>query len=154
MHTDNTWSSRTCVIKEYQYYTISLSKYHGRCQYHISVTIGSKAVQKKRSRPEKNHSKKVKIGQKRSNGNKTVKTVVVLGWSTMVFGRFTMVLGRSTMVLMRSTMVLGMFTMVLTISAMMLGRSTMVLGRPTAVLGRSTMVLGRVTMVLGRLPLC
>ena len=60
-HTGNTWPSRTCVIKEYQYYTISLSKYQRCCQYHKSMSIWSKTVQ---------------TGQKTvKNGNKTEETV-------------------------------------------------------------------------------
>ena len=39
LHTGNTRSSRTCVIKEYQYYTMSLNQYHGSCQYHESMSI-------------------------------------------------------------------------------------------------------------------
>ena len=45
-HTGNTRPSRMCVIKEYQYYTISLSRYHGWCQYHKSMSIGSKTIKK------------------------------------------------------------------------------------------------------------
>ena len=38
-HTGNTRPSRTCVIQEYRYYTMSLSQYHGCCQYHKSMSI-------------------------------------------------------------------------------------------------------------------
>ena len=51
-HTGNTWPSRTCVIKEYQFYTMSLSHYHesislqrvfvntmSLCLYHESMSI-------------------------------------------------------------------------------------------------------------------
>ena len=41
-HTGNTRPSCTCVIQEYQFYTISLSKYHGCCQYHKSMSIRDK----------------------------------------------------------------------------------------------------------------
>ena len=37
-HTGNTRPSRTCVIQEYQFYTMSLSQYHGCCQYHESLS--------------------------------------------------------------------------------------------------------------------
>ena len=93
-HTGNTRPSRTCVIKEYRYYTICLSKYHGLCQYHRSMSIGSKMVFFKRSRKvkngqygqkwsiwskpdKKNCQKMVKNGQKRSK--------TVTKWSTMVY---------------------------------------------------------------------
>jgi hypothetical protein len=38
-HTVNTRPSRSCVIQEYRYYTMSLSQYHGCCQYHKSMSI-------------------------------------------------------------------------------------------------------------------
>ena len=38
-HTGNTRPSCTCVIQEYRYYTMSLSQYHGCCQYHKSMSI-------------------------------------------------------------------------------------------------------------------
>ena len=92
-HMGNTWPSHMCVIKEYRYFTISLNKYHGWCQYHKSISILSKPVKKngqersrtvytvkKRSiwsKPDKNWLTKVKSGRKRSqmvkNGNKMVK---------------------------------------------------------------------------------
>ena len=53
-YTGNTWPSRMPVIKEYQYYTISLSKCHWWCQYHKSMSIGSKTVNKKKARQVKN----------------------------------------------------------------------------------------------------
>ena len=89
-HTGNTRPFRTCVIKEYRYFTISLRKYHGWCQYHKSMSIGSNKRSKKgqeRSRTVntvKNGQygpKQTKTGPKRS---KTVKTDMVLGRSTMV----------------------------------------------------------------------
>ena len=78
----NTRSSYMCVIKEYRYHTISLSKYHGWCQYHKSVSIGSKRFFFKRSRKVKNGqyckklliwSKPVPNWSKRSKRSKTVK---------------------------------------------------------------------------------
>ena len=39
LHTGNTRPSRTCVINEYRYYTMSLGQYHGCCQYHKSMSI-------------------------------------------------------------------------------------------------------------------
>ena len=38
-HTGNTRPSRKCVIQKYRYYTMSLSQYHGCCQYHKSMSI-------------------------------------------------------------------------------------------------------------------
>ena len=42
-HTGNTLPSRTCVIQEYRYYTMthgmSISQYHGCYQYHESMYI-------------------------------------------------------------------------------------------------------------------
>ena len=35
----NTWPSCTCVITDYQYYTMSLSQYHWCCQHHDSMFI-------------------------------------------------------------------------------------------------------------------
>ena len=35
----NTRPSRRCVIQKYQYYTMSLSQYHGCCQYHKFMSI-------------------------------------------------------------------------------------------------------------------
>ena len=61
----NTWPSRMCVIKEYQYYTISQSKCHRWCQYHKSMSIGSKTVNKQ----------KIKIGQEWSIQSKMVNMV-------------------------------------------------------------------------------
>ena len=61
----NTWPSRTCVINEYQYFTMSLSKNHGWCQYHNSMSIWSKTVKKT----------KVKKGQERSIQSKTINMV-------------------------------------------------------------------------------
>ena len=52
-HTGNTRPSCLCVIKEYRYYTISLSKYHEWCQYHKCMYLGSKRFFKK-SRKVKN----------------------------------------------------------------------------------------------------
>jgi hypothetical protein len=53
-----------CVVKEYRYYTISLSKYHGWCQYHKShVKKGQTS------------SIKVKNGQEWSIRSKTVNMV-------------------------------------------------------------------------------
>ena len=100
-HTGNTRPSCTCVIKEYRYYGISLIKYHGWCQYHKSMSIGSKTVFKKGqqrsstvnmvkkrsiwSTTDKNRSiwsKPDETGQKRSkmvkNGQKRSKTVTKL----------------------------------------------------------------------------
>ena len=37
-HTGTTRPSRTCVIQEYRFYTMSLSQYHGCCQYHESLS--------------------------------------------------------------------------------------------------------------------
>ena len=45
-HTGNTRPSRTWVIKEYRYYTISLIKYYGWCQYHKPMSIGSNTLKK------------------------------------------------------------------------------------------------------------
>ena len=39
LYTDNTQPSHTCVMKEYIYYIMSLSQYHGCCQYHESIYI-------------------------------------------------------------------------------------------------------------------
>ena len=38
-HMGNTRPSRTCVTQEYWFYTMSLSQYHGWCQYHESIAI-------------------------------------------------------------------------------------------------------------------
>ena len=38
-HAGNTRPSHTCVIQEYRYYTMSLSQYHGCCQYNESISI-------------------------------------------------------------------------------------------------------------------
>ena len=38
-YTGNTWPSRTCVIQDYRFYTMSLSQYHGCCQYRESISI-------------------------------------------------------------------------------------------------------------------
>ena len=38
-HTGNIWPSCTCVIQDYRFYTMSLSQYHGCCQYHDSLSI-------------------------------------------------------------------------------------------------------------------
>ena len=38
-HMGNSWSSRMCVILEYRYDNMNLSQYHGRCQYHNSMSI-------------------------------------------------------------------------------------------------------------------
>ena len=67
LHTGNTRPSCTCVIQEYRFYTISLSKYHGWCQYHKSTSIGSKKVLKKVKKCQygQKWSKPFKKGQKR-----------------------------------------------------------------------------------------
>ena len=39
LHMGNTQPSCTCVIQEYWYNTMSLSQYHGCCQYHESMYI-------------------------------------------------------------------------------------------------------------------
>ena len=39
LYTDNTQPSHTCVMKEYLYYIMSLSQYHGCCQHHLSINI-------------------------------------------------------------------------------------------------------------------
>ena len=39
MHTANTRPSRTCVIQEYRFSTMSLSQYHWWCQYHESMSM-------------------------------------------------------------------------------------------------------------------
>ena len=62
-HTANNRPSRTCVIKEYQYYTISLSKYQKNVKEGQERPIRSKWSI--RSKPEeKKRSKKVKNGLK------------------------------------------------------------------------------------------
>ena len=38
-HTGSTRPSRTCVIRDYQLYTMSLSQYNGCCQYDESISI-------------------------------------------------------------------------------------------------------------------
>ena len=38
-HTGNTRPSRKCVIQDHRFYTMSLSQYHGCCQYHESLSI-------------------------------------------------------------------------------------------------------------------
>ena len=38
-HTGNTRPSRTCVIQENRFYTMSLRQYYGCCQYHESLSI-------------------------------------------------------------------------------------------------------------------
>ena len=109
-----------CVIKEYRYYTISLRKYHGWCQYHKFMSIGSKTVKQKKVRKGQKRSiwskivNMFKTGQKPvkkvTNGHKRSKTVTKRYKKVkkvMVLGRSTMVIGRSTMVLRRSTVVLG-----------------------------------------------
>ena len=63
-HTGNTWPFCTSVIKEYRYYTISLSKYHVWYQYHKSMSIGSKKGQE-RSRTV-NTVKNCQYGPKRT----------------------------------------------------------------------------------------
>ena len=62
LHAANNRPSRTCVIKEYQYYTISLSKYQKRSRKVKNGQYGQKWSI--RSKPDKNRSKKVKNGQK------------------------------------------------------------------------------------------
>ena len=38
-HTGDTRPSCMCLIQEYRYYTMSVSQYHGCCQYHESMSI-------------------------------------------------------------------------------------------------------------------
>ena len=38
-HTGKTRPPRMCVIQEYRFYTMSLSQYHGFCQYHETISI-------------------------------------------------------------------------------------------------------------------
>ena len=63
-HTANNRPSRTCVIKEYQYYTISLSKYQKKVKEGQEPPIRSKMVNTVKNRWRKKRSKKVKNGQK------------------------------------------------------------------------------------------
>ena len=61
-HTANNRPSCTCVIKEYQYYTISLSKYQKKVKEGQEQPIRSKVVNTVKTR--QNRSEKVKNGQK------------------------------------------------------------------------------------------
>ena len=84
LHTGNTRPSRMCVVKEYRYYTISLSKYYGCCQYHKSSSIWSKNSPNrstKRSRTVKNgpYGQKQLIWSNRRRRRRMGKTTVKRG---------------------------------------------------------------------------
>ena len=82
-NTANNLPSCTCVIKVYQYYTISLSKYQKKVKEGQEQPTRSKLVNTVKIR-KKNSQKRSKTVE---NINKTVKTVIVLETSTMVLGR-------------------------------------------------------------------
>ena len=48
-HMGNTWPSHTCVIQEYQFYTMSSSQCHECCQYHKYTKLKKYNLQKSRN---------------------------------------------------------------------------------------------------------
>ena len=61
-HTANNQPSRTCLIKEFQYFTISMSKYQKKVKEGQKQPIRSSMVNTVKTR--QNRSKKVENGQK------------------------------------------------------------------------------------------